>query len=79
MQIIFETSIDKYKGEFPTDFHVIPRIGEKVRTKHYKKELPFNHLEVKDVIYLNKNTVIVELHLSELQHMQNKDNRLNVF
>ena len=28
MKIVFKTNIDKFKNKFPTNFKVIPRVGE---------------------------------------------------
>jgi hypothetical protein len=82
MQVIFETNIDKYRNKFPKNYKTIPRVGEFVKIENYNSQkhgLPFDDLEVKKITYVDANHVIVELHLSELQHMKNKNNRLNVF
>ena len=89
MQIIFKTAIDKFKNKFPTDFKVIPRVGEFVMVReefHCNhsgvnpiKYLPFDKLQVVSVTHLNKDQVEVELHLSELQAKQNIQYDLNVF
>lgn len=81
MKVIFVTTIDKYKGKFPTNYQIVPRVGEFVKISNYteKHSLPFDNLEVKKVMYLDANNVLVELHLSELQSMQNKQYKKNVF
>ena len=42
-------------------------------------EAPFDKLQVVNVTYVNSELVEVELHLSELQHRQNKEYKLGVF
>lgn len=80
MKVIFKTNIDKYKGKFPTDFQSVPRKGEFVAISDLRNtNLPFTELEVHKVTYEDKDTVVVELHLSELQHRQNKEYKLGVF
>jgi len=79
MKVIFKTNIDKYKGKFPTDFQVIPRKGEFVSIIPHSHRLPFTELEVHNVTYEDKDTVVVELHLSEWQNKQNIFNELGVF
>lgn len=78
MKIVFQTEIDKFKGKFPDDFAVIPRIGEFVKVVN-AYQLPFDKLQVVDVTYYHHNLVVVELHLSELQHKQIIEYKLNVF
>lgn len=78
-QIILKTNIDKYKGKFP-EIYQIPRIGEKVKVNDiYEKDLPFPTLTVVDVTYISHDEVEVELHLSELQHQQAIQYKLNVY
>ena len=43
MKIVFQTAIDKFKGKFPEDFTVIPRIGEFVKVVN-SYQLPFDKL-----------------------------------
>ena len=78
MRVIFQTNIDKFKNKFPTDFKIIPRVGEFVRVeKGYVT--PFKELQVIRVTYEDSQTVVVELHLSELQAKQNIQYKMNVF
>ena len=78
MKIIFKTNIDKFKNKFPSNFRVIPRVGEYVKIEQ-GYEAPFNKLQVVSVTYVNSELVEVELHLSELQSRQNIEYKLGVF
>ena len=78
MKIIFKTNIDKFKNKFPTNFKVIPRVGEFVKIEQ-GYEAPFDKLQVVSVTYVSSELVEVELHLSDLQHRQNKEYKLGVF
>jgi len=80
MKIVFKTNIDKYKGKFPSDFTIIPRVGEFVGVDkpYHNHTLPFDSLEVKRVTY-RSDYVEVELHLSELQGSQVDAYKLDVF
>lgn len=81
MKIIFKTNIDKYKGKFPTDFKVVPRVGEYVSivSPEGSHNLLFSELQVQRITYLDSETVIVELHLSGLQDKMNIEYDLNLF
>lgn len=79
MRVVFKTNIDKFKGKFPNDFKVVPRVGEFVRVDSYYTSLPFDELQVVGVTYVDSENVDVELHLSELQFKQNKEYNLRVF
>ena len=74
--VIFKTNIDKFKDAFfNTNYDCPPRIGEFVKISDLSfnkgKKLPFDELEVKKVTWTGSNSVEIELHLSELQAMQN--------
>jgi hypothetical protein len=82
MKVVFITNIDKYKGKFPNDFKVIPRVGEFVETETFSSKLPFLELQVVKISYgnyLNTTVVKVELHYSESQLKQAKEYKLNLF
>ncbi len=78
MKIVFKTNIYKFKNKFHTNFKVIPRVGEFVKIAQ-GYEAPFDKLQVVSVTYVSSELVEVELHLSELQHRQNKEYKLGVF
>ncbi len=78
MTVVFKTNIDKFKNKFPTDFKIIPRIGEYVKVVD-STALPFDKLIVIDVTYITNDLVLIELHLSELQAKQNIQYNLEVF
>lgn len=79
MRVVFKTNIDKFKGRFPNDFKVVPRVGEFVRVDSYYTSLPFDELQVVRVTYVDCDTVDVELHLSEMQIKENTQYDLGVF
>lgn len=81
MVVVFATNIDKYKAKFPSDFEVVPRVGEFVQIEklYQNQNLPFDKLQVVDVTYVSKDVVKVELHLSSLQARQDKELNLGVF
>lgn len=79
MKVTFNTNIDKYKGKFPQDFQIIPRVGEFVQTTKYHQKLPFDSLQVIRVTYEDRENVTVDLHLSELQAKENLAYELGVF
>jgi len=78
MKVVFCTNIDIYKGKFPKNYPVIPRIGEFVKTTD--KTLPFDKLQVVNVTYDELGeSVEVDLHLSSLQSRQNIEYSMNVY
>lgn len=65
MKVVFHTNVDQYKGAFPDNMQVVPRIGECVEVKNvvigkYRDERLPTRMVVKDVTY-TESYVAVEL------------------
>ena len=78
MRVKFQTNIDMFKGKFPYNYPVIPRVGEYVMC--IDNTLPFDRLQVTSVTYDDKGeNVYVDLHLSELQSRQNIEYNMRIY